>query len=190
MSDSEQPLPFAARLWLAWAVFFRVLVDGLFAAHVAAVREQSAALPEHPEDKPLHSLPPPEIPPPAPTTCALQMLALLQREGRLVDFVEQDITSFSDADVGVAARVVHEGCRRALRAHATLAPVMRAEEGSAVTLEEGYNAAEIKLIGNVRGSAPFRGKLVHKGWRANDLTLPTLLDDQDAAVLAPAEVEL
>ncbi|WP_437731561.1 DUF2760 domain-containing protein [Sorangium sp. So ce1335] len=123
-------------------------------------------------------------------TSALQLLALLQREGRLVDFLEQDIASFGDADVGVAARMVHEGCRKALRSHAKLAPVRREDEGASVTLEAGYSPAEIKLIGNVSGSAPYRGVLRHRGWRAEEISLPTPVAGHDASVIAPAEVEL
>ncbi|WP_155798864.1 DUF2760 domain-containing protein, partial [Sorangium cellulosum] len=123
-------------------------------------------------------------------TSALQLLALLQREGRLVDFLEQDIASFGDADVGVAARMVHEGCRKALRGHAKLAPVRREDEGATVTLEAGYSPAEVKLIGNVSGSAPYRGVLRHRGWRAETISLPTPVAGHDASIIAPAEVEL
>jgi hypothetical protein len=125
-----------------------------------------------------------------PITSALQLLSLLQREGRLVDFLQQDIAAFSDSDVGVAARVVHDGCRRALGAHAAIEPVLREDEGSRVQLEAGFDADEVKLVGDVRGQPPYTGVLRHRGWRASRLELPQIVGGHDARVLAPAEVEL
>jgi hypothetical protein len=121
---------------------------------------------------------------------ALQLLALLQREGRLVDFLEQDIAAFPDAEIGATARVVHEGCRNALHAHLKIAPVRAEDEGAAVTLESGFNPAEIKLSGNVAGRGPFKGTLRHRGWRATDVSLPVPVKGHDTSVVAPAEVEL
>ncbi len=121
---------------------------------------------------------------------ALILLELLQREGRLVDFLEQDVQSYSDEDVGAAARVVHEGCRKSLRAHLDVEPIRSEAEGSALTLESGYDARAVKLVGDVRGSAPYRGSLRHRGWRAKELRLPEPVEGHDASVLAMAEVEL
>jgi hypothetical protein len=192
---SDTPLPFPTRLWFSFACLFRVLFDGLFAARVWRVREAGPALPPAEQPEPAKLAPPIEVkvpsPPAAPgVTPALQLLALLQREGRLVDFLEQDIASFGDAEIGAAARMVHEGCRKALLSHAKLAPVRREDEGAKVTLQAGFNAAEVKLIGNVTGSAPFNGVLRHRGWRAAELSLPTPVAGHDASVIAPAEVEL
>ena len=193
MSEPLTFLPFATRLWFAWACFFRVLFDGAFASRAWGARD---ALPSEPSSP---KLPESASAPAPPTTTiagataedgALQLLALLQREGRLVDFLEQDIASFGDAEVGVAARVVHEGCRKALRAHATVVPVRAEEEGTSVTLEAGFAPAEVKLSGNVRGTAPYRGVLRHRGWRATTIALPVALDGHDYRVVAPAEVEL
>jgi hypothetical protein len=121
---------------------------------------------------------------------ALQLLALLQREGRLVDFLEQDIAAYPDADVGATARVIHEGCRKALHEHVTIAPVRTEEEGATLTLEAGFSPSEVKLTGDVKGSAPYKGVLRHRGWRATRVALPVPMKGHDAAVLAPAEVEL
>ena len=121
---------------------------------------------------------------------ALQLLALLQRDARLIDFTEEDITAYGDADIGAAARIVHEGCRKVLREHFTIAPVRSEAEGSRVSLDAGFDAAAIRLTGNVVGSAPFKGSISHRGWRATDVRLPKLGAGHDAAVLAQAEVEL
>lgn len=123
-------------------------------------------------------------------TPALQLLALLQREGRLVDFVRQDVAGFSDEDIGAAARVVHEGCRRALTEHVPIEPLRDEAEGDSVSLEGPVNSAEVKLVGKVSGSGPYRGTLRHRGWRATRISLPELVGTHDATVLAAAEVEL
>jgi hypothetical protein len=191
VSSPDPDLPFGTRLWFAWACFFRVLLDGAFASRAWAAREP-AALPPAPSEPPPPRAPKPESKPePKPAVdAALQLLALFQREGRFVDFLEQDLASFSDGEIGGVARVVHEGCRKALHEHATLAPVRDEEEGARVTLEAGFNAAEVKLSGNVRGSAPYEGVLRHRGWRAAKIELPVPVKGHDASVLAPAEVEL
>ena len=194
MSDPEE-LPFVTRLWFAWICFFRVIFDGAFASRAWQAREP-ALLPPAPAAPQLRSEPPPEPKRPSTaaevpsTTAALQLLALFQRDGRLVDFLEQDIASFGDAEIGAVARVVHEGCRKALRTHAELSPIRDEEEGDKVTLQAGFTPAEVKLSGNVQGSAPYQGVLRHRGWRASRLTLPVPVKGHDPAVIAPAEVEL
>ncbi|CAA0103911.1 Uncharacterised protein [BD1-7 clade bacterium] len=121
---------------------------------------------------------------------ALQLLTLLQQEGRFVDFIQEDLTTYSDADVGAAARVVHEGSKKALNTHFTLAPVRSEDEEAQVTLNEGFNASEMRLTGNVVGEAPFTGVLVHKGWKVTASNLPKIADGHDTRIIAPAEVEL
>lgn len=176
---------FVGRIALAWVCFFRVLFDGALAARVRRVLTSDPdALPEL---EPAASAS--EVVRAEPTA-ALQLLAVLQREGRLVDFLQQDVASFSDEDIGAAARVVHEGCRRALGAHASVKRVMSEAEGSSVTVEEGYDAARIKLVGNVGGRGALRGLLRHAGWRVESLRLPELVGDHDASIVAPAEVEI
>jgi hypothetical protein len=168
-------LPLLTRLWFAYVVFFRVLFNGAYAAELHAPQ----ALPE----------PKPEPAPPN-HDAALQLLALLQREGRFVDFLEEDVASFADADIGAAARVVHSGCRKALRDHVKLQPVRTEEEGARVTLDEPLDAAAVKLTGNVQGKGPFSGTLRHRGWKAAEITMPTAVEGHDARILAQAEVEL
>jgi hypothetical protein len=190
---SDDSLPFSTRLWFAWACLVRVLFDPSFAARAFRVRDGGGGdVARLPAPTP-HPAPPAQLPqgrPPTDETSALQLLALLQREGRLVDFLQQDVASFPDADVGAAARVVHDGCAKALRDHVQLAPVRAEDEGSAVVVAAGFSPAEIRLTGNVAGSAPYKGTLVHRGWRASNLKLPTPVAGHDATVIAPAEVEL
>lgn len=121
---------------------------------------------------------------------ALAVLALLQREGRLVDFLQQDVASFGDDEIGAAARVVHAGCKKALAEHATITQVFTEAEGARVEIAEGYEPASVKLVGDVKGAPPFSGTLRHRGWRATRVALPEPVAGYDVRVLAPAEVEL
>ena len=121
---------------------------------------------------------------------ALQLLSLLQRQGRFVDFIQQDVLEFSDGEIGQAARVVHEGCRATFGQYLELEPVLSEEEGSTVRIKGGFDARAIKLMGNVRGDAPYQGVLRHRGWRATRLDLPETLNEHAFEILAPAEVEI
>ena len=121
---------------------------------------------------------------------ALALLALLQREGRFVDFVRDSVEGASDADIGAAAREVHRGCRKVLDQHLTIEPVMPGEEEAKVSVPKGFDPAEIRLIGEAKGEPPYRGTLRHHGWRVVDAKLPSLAEGVDRAVIAPAEVEL
>ncbi|MGR5232979.1 DUF2760 domain-containing protein [Vibrio rotiferianus] len=126
----------------------------------------------------------------ASTDSAMQLLSIMQQEARLIDFLKEDLTSFSDEEVGAAARVIHTGGQKVLNDYVTLAHVRNEDEETRITVEEGFNPQEIRLTGNVTGSAPFNGTLVHKGWKATSMTLPKLAENYDASVIAPAEVEL
>ena len=121
---------------------------------------------------------------------ALQLLSLLQKDARFIDFIKEDITSYSDADIGVAARVVHTGCNKVINDYFTLNTVRSEQEGSKITLEKGFDASKARLIGNIVGQAPFTGSLVHKGWKVTDIRLPKLTQGHNAKIIAAAEVEL
>ena len=191
------------RISLAFGSFFGILSRPDFAANVERLR--SGDVPETSAAEPAFETPAPATvapvavpePPAAPatpktadTTAALQLLSLLQREARLVDFVQEDIAAYSDAEIGAAARVVHEGCRKVLREHVSLTPVRAENEGSRLTLPAGFDASAVRLTGNVVGLAPFTGTLTHRGWRATEVRLPQLAEGHDAQIVAQAEVEL
>jgi hypothetical protein len=120
----------------------------------------------------------------------VQVLGLLQREGRLIDFLQEDITPYSDEQIGAAVREVHKGCRQAMRESFMLAPVLDASEGSDVEIDEDFNPLHVKLVGNVHGKPPFRGVLRHCGWRYTTLNLPEWSSEKKTDVIAPAEVEI
>lgn len=197
----DPQLGLGTRLWFAFACFFRVLFDASFAQRAWTVRAALPAAPEAPQ-APTKAEPTekPEAPKkvaakvepkaPAAVDAALQLLSLFQREGRFIDFLEEDVATFGDAEVGAAARVVHQGCRKALRDHAAIAPVRNEEEGVKITVPKGTPPSEIRLLGNVVGEPPFQGRLVHRGWRVSGLHLPTAIDGHDVTIVAAAEVEL
>lgn len=122
---------------------------------------------------------------------ASELLVLLQREGRLIDFLEQDIEDEDDGDIGAAARDIHKNCRKALRKHFSVAPVLEGvEEDDDVTVPKGFNPEEIRLLGKVKGNPPFKGTVLHPGWKAKKINLPQIAEDVNTNILAAAEVEL
>jgi hypothetical protein len=121
---------------------------------------------------------------------AVQMLALLQRDGRLVDFLEEDVSSYPDGQLGAAVRSIHTSCRQVLERYIKLEPILSSEEDQPVTVPVGFDPAAIKLIGNVTGEPPIRGLLRHRGWRVTEVTLPSLPQGSGRAIVASAEVEV
>ncbi len=120
---------------------------------------------------------------------ALQLLGILQRDSRLVDFLMEDIAGYSDDQVGAAVRELHDQCRDALARYLKLEPVIDGVEGT-YAKAPGKDPALVKFIGNVPAQPPAGGTLRHKGWRASQVDLPALAAKQDAAIIAPAEIEI
>lgn len=172
----ENGLSFFARLGMA----FRLIFNGEFASQVAAGLAAVEARKAQPA-----ALPPERV-----HASGLMVLSALQREGRLIDFLQQDVAGFSDEEVGAAARVVHEGCRKVVGQYFEFEPAAKEAEGTTLTIQAGFNPQRIRLTGNVAGEPPFRGTLKHHGWVAREIRLPAVSDAIDARVVAPAEVEL
>jgi len=122
----------------------------------------------------------------------VSFLATFQERGRLIDFLMDDITTYDDAHVGAAARVVHQGCKAALEEHFSIRPIREESEGSSVTIRAGYAADEYRLIGKISGPGAFSGTLLHHGWKTDWVNLPRLVraDPDRLPTIAPAEVEL
>jgi hypothetical protein len=175
MATSTTPPSFFARLKLA----FRVLGDASLAQQVAAITPAPAT------PGPVAAPPPERV-----HAAGLAVLALLQREGRLIDFLQEDVSGFSDAEIGGAARVVHAGSRKVLAQYVKLEPVLAEAEGASVTVPAGFNPERIRLTGNIAGQPPFRGALKHHGWVASAVRLPEISATLDPRIIAPAEVEL
>ena len=121
---------------------------------------------------------------------AVQMLSLLQRDGRFIDFLAEDVASYPDAQLGAAVRSIHTSCRQVLERYVKLDPVIDSEEDQPVTVPAGFDPAAIKLVGNVTGNPPLRGVLRHRGWRVKEASLPSLPQGTGRAIVAPAEVEI
>jgi hypothetical protein len=122
----------------------------------------------------------------------VSFLAIFQERGRLIDFVMDDITTYDDARVGAAARVVHQGCKAALKEHFRIRPLRAESEGSSGTIPAGYAADEYRLIGKISGPGPFSGTLLHHGWKTESVNLPRIVraDPDRLPTIAPAEVDL
>jgi hypothetical protein len=163
------------RLGLAFSAFVKTAHNPEFASKVHA----------------LLNPPPPEPPkPPKPNPDPVRFLGLLQREGRLIDFLTENISGYDDAQVGAAVREIQTKCQAALNEHLEMEPVLAQDEGSTVEVPAGFDPARVRLTGNVTGQPPFRGTLLHRGWRVKAIKLAPLPEGQDGFVLQPAEVEL
>lgn len=131
----------------------------------------------------------PALPPPS-NDAAVQILAILQRDGRLVDFLLEPIDGYSDAQIGAAVRDIHRGCSKALEEYLRIEPVRAESEQASIEVPAGFDPSAIRLVGNVAGPPPFRGTLRHRGWRTREVKLPALPSAADPLVIAPAEVEI
>jgi hypothetical protein len=164
-----------ARFGLAWQAFRRTSTDAAFAEKVNA----------------LVNPPPPEPPKPVKRSAEpLRLLSLLQREGRLLDFLLEDISGADDKQVGAGVRELHRKAQAVLKEHLTLEPVLPQREEETVEVPAGFDPSAIRLTGNVSGRPPFRGTLKHHGWRVKDYKLAAPPEGQDEFVVAPAEVDL
>jgi len=190
-----------SRFVLAWSCFFRILFGKKLPTDAVRFLPEGATPPKALPEKVVEKTPEKVVEKPAPKLeklstsqhhrdGALALLALFQREGRLVDFLREPLDGFSDGDIGAAARDVHRGCKKVLEQHLSFEPVMPGEEEAKVSVPKGFDPAEIRLIGEAKGEPPFRGTLRHHGWRVVDAKLPTLAEGIDRNVIAPAEVEL
>lgn len=167
-------------LGLAFRTLVRILRDDAFAEHIQSLSERP------PEE--VSKLPEPK---PPVRNDAVALIALLQREGRLVDFLQEPIDDYSDAQIGAAVREVHKGSAVVLEQALGLEPIRQESEDSPVSVPEGFEAGEYKLTGNLVGEPPYEGVLRHHGWRATRCELPTWTGSERAAsVVAPAEVEM
>ncbi len=188
--------------WLAFVCFFRLLFGRKLPAEAAKyLPNEALALPEpktqdkqdkKPEPQPVEKK---EDKPKVSAgqqhrEGALALLALLQREGRFVDFVEDSVDGASDSDIGAAAREIHRGCRKVIEQYLKLEPVMPGEQDANVAVPKGFDPAEVRLIGEAKGEPPYKGTLRHHGWRVVDAKLPALAEGVDRSVIAPAEVEV
>ena len=171
------------RIVLAFRCFFSLLLKGSLSPETVsalglAPRTQAASRPA-------------AAAPPAVKTSdgALQILGILQRDSRLIDFLMEDISSYADDQIGAAVRELHEQCRDSVARYVKLEPVIDGVEGTFAKAPSS-DPNVVKFVGNVPAKPPAGGTLRHKGWRASRIDLPALASKQDASVIAPAEIEI
>ncbi len=181
MHHSDSTPSFFARLKMAG----RVLTDAAWARRISSPPSIIA-----PPSPPAPVAAPVARTPEQDHRSGLTVLAMLQREGRLIDFLQEDVSAFSDAEIGAAARVVHAGSRKVLTQYLTLEPILKESEGATVTIKPGFDAQHIRLTGNIAGQPPFHGELKHHGWLATDVRFPEVSSALEARVISPAEVQL
>lgn len=160
-------------LLTAIKVFFKALKDPKGAANFLE-KEQPKQLPPAIDSDPSH----------------LRLLSILQRTGRLVDFLQEDISDFDDAQVGSAVRKIHQDCQKVLNDIVAIRPLMDEREGAKIEVAAGYDPSAIKLVGNLHGTPPFKGTVIHRGWKAHKKSLPKKTDQHLDEIIQPAEIEV
>ena len=188
-------------LWIflllrGWAFTRRAVLEAPASPSREAPRASASSKPPEREKRPEKKIvevshAPEQQGPPSPQQ-AVQLLSILQREGRLIDFLQEDLSLYEDAQIGAAVRSIHQGCGKVLSEYMELKPVFEESEGADVTVPAGFDARAIRLTGNVTGTPPFKGSLRHRGWRVIRMQLPQSSSPQQKKdwILAPAEVEV
>jgi hypothetical protein len=177
------------RISFAFRSFFSILFKGALPSDIAQAFGYSKALPVKTATATAAPKPSPAPAKPSagPADGAVQILAVLQRDARLVDFLMEDISAYPDDQIGAAVRDVQTQARETLSRYLRLEPVVDSVEG-VYTKADGLETAEVKFIGNVPASGKAPGGLLrHKGWKAAKVDLPQAAP---GAVLAPAELEV
>ena len=184
---------FSARLSFAFRCFFSILFRGEIPQEILQALSSSTAQAAPAAGESATAAPEKSVADASDSGAldgAVQMLALLQRDGRLVDFLEEDVSYYPDGQLGAAVRSIHSSCRQVLERYIKLEPVLSSEEDHPVTVPVGFDPAAIKLVGSVTGQPPIRGLLRHRGWRVSQVTLPSLPQGSGRAIVAPAEIEV
>jgi hypothetical protein len=196
-ASKPQSLSPMHRIVIAFRAFFVVLFNRVRAEQVERALDAGAAKMVEPQSPQVISEKPPDKAPPKPArkaaarNDAINLLAAMQREARLVDFFKEPIAGYSDAQIGAAVRDVHRDCAALLDRLFGLKPIESAAEGAEIEIREGFDPARIRLVGNVAGQPPFRGRLCHHGWEALRCDLPEWTgSERSMLVVSPAEVEL
>ncbi|MEZ5943990.1 MAG: DUF2760 domain-containing protein [Planctomycetaceae bacterium] len=180
------------RIGLAFQTFFGILFSQEVADRIAGV-SSSPAIEAQEAPKPAAPEPPPKpVAPPKPVRSdALTLLEVMQREARFLDFIQESLDDYDDAQVGAAVREIHHGCHDVLGRLFELRPVLDLEEGQSFEVTENISAARVRLSGRVRDERPLAGEVMHSGWMASKCELPSWTGSkEDSLVIAPAEVEV
>jgi DNA topoisomerase VI subunit B len=169
----------------AFRCFFSLLFGGTLPEDVA----KSLGFVKASAAKPAPPAPPPVPPKPqaTPADGAVQIIAALQRESRIIDFLMEDISAYTDDQVGAAVRDVAAQARQSLDRYLKLQPVIDAVEETNVPTA-GLDSASYKLIGKVPANGKASsGILRHRGWKASNVELPQA---KPTNIIAQAELEI
>ena len=178
-----------ARVAVAFQAFFKSLFNGEVAERVGAALQEPAEKPKLEQPKPEKK--PEPAPKKAARSEAVTLLAALQREARLIDFVKEPLDGLSDEQIGAAVRDIHRNLAAVINRMFGPQPVLNENEGASIEVPKGFDAGKYRLVGKVAGDPPFRGTLTHHGWQVATCQLPEWTgSDQAAMVIAPAEVEI
>jgi hypothetical protein len=173
------------RLVLAFKLFFKILFDDAIFVRAASLLQPTAAEAAKP------SMPSRPAPAASTRSDALTLLAVLQREARLIDFLKEEITAYDDAQIGAAVRDVHRDAAAALERLFALRPLMNEPEGTEIPLTPTPDTARFRLVGSLGATPPAKGRLQHAGWQATKQDLPQYTGQPSTAlIIAPAEVEI
>jgi len=185
-------MSFGRRVAFAFRCFFALLFKGIVPADIVEVVAPSAPLgaAARPAAAVATAGPLAAVAADDPGDRAIQLLALFQRDGRLVDFLFEDIAAYGDAQVGAAVREVHASCRRVIDRYLPIEPILADAEGQSTTLGAPVDPSTVKLVGNVGQQASYLGTVRHRGWRVGRLALPPLAASAARQVVTPAEVEI
>jgi hypothetical protein len=118
---------------------------------------------------------------------AIFTLNLLQREGRLIDFLQEDIESFSDAQVGTAVRQIHRECAATLEKYFKLRAISEVAEGQEMSISSSFDPSMIRVTGNTEAGKSV-GIVRHKGWISSEQALPQQVGHRNSCVVCPAEI--
>lgn len=175
------------RIGIAFSAFLRALSSASFAQQIDDLQSRKTTPAPLPL-APVTPVAPPE--PPKPQIDPLQLVSILQREGRLIDFLMEDIQGLPDAQIGAAVREVHRKTAKALADHVALVPVVETLEDEKMTVQAGYDPSSIRVVGNLGANPPYTGFVRHRGWKASDVKLQPLPPGQNPKVITPAEIEV
>ncbi|GAB3475356.1 DUF2760 domain-containing protein [Marinomonas epiphytica] len=194
-TETVKPLTFIARFVGAFGQFFKYMGDGQYAARCQRLQAGELVASETAPKvvtetvEVIREIPAPTLDSVA-VDGAYQLLQLMQHEARFVDFLQENIDQYSDAEVGAASRQIHKGCQKVLEQNFVIKPVHQGEENSRIEVPADYDNKQIQLEGQVSGSGPYAGTLIHPGWQVVEANLPKVASLDGLHIIAPAQVEV
>jgi hypothetical protein len=118
---------------------------------------------------------------------ALTLLAVMQKESRILDLIFDDLDGYSDEQIGGASRQVLRDLRDCLDSHVKIESLVDKQEGDVVQIPDAASPIRWKVIGDASAQS---GTLTHAGYVAKKVALPEWTGtEENASIIAPAEVD-